>query len=372
MGGLALFLLSYSFFLALASPTLDSGGNAEAEQDPSGNPSVDPSGNPSVDPSGDPSGDPCSLASSPCGLNTECLVDNGEAACYCMPNYVPVLDSDPQDCEEVEGGLPSLDDPFDDDELMPIDSPTEPPLEAPSDPTPATTTTTTPSPSPTLTPCFLPKGTPGSCVSASSCPSASALLAGFKENVFTNDLKLLLKQSLFCPKTSGKICCPNTDIHHEKKKRLPQNKAPAERDYCQLQNGDHAMCVQLTSCSPFMELMAGLKKPMNGSVVPSFIRSAFLCGAANGLDGRKHARVCCPVQALKLLPEPTGYAGHPGRSQLAPSDGCGIAPAARIRGGRDAKPGQFPWLANLGYGSGGKLSYKCGGTLIGKRYVCIL
>ena len=74
MGGLALFLLSYSFFLALASPTLDSGGNAEAEQDPSGNPSVDPSG--------DPSGDPCSLASSPCGLNTECLVDNGEATAF--------------------------------------------------------------------------------------------------------------------------------------------------------------------------------------------------------------------------------------------------------------------------------------------------
>ena len=33
MGGLSLFLLSYSFFLALASPTLDPGGNAGPEQD---------------------------------------------------------------------------------------------------------------------------------------------------------------------------------------------------------------------------------------------------------------------------------------------------------------------------------------------------
>ena len=75
MGGLALFLLSYSFFLALASPVVDSGGNAEAEQDPSENPSGDPIENPCV-------------PTSPCGLNTECLVDNGEATAFSLDLYL--------------------------------------------------------------------------------------------------------------------------------------------------------------------------------------------------------------------------------------------------------------------------------------------
>jgi len=211
------------------------------------------------------------------------------------------------------------------------------------------------------TPCFLPAGTEGACVNVSKCPSVREFLTGFKEQALTHDLKLLLKQSLFCPNKDREICCPKTDLEPDQK--------PSSRDYCQLQNGDHAMCVQLTTCAPFMELMAGMKKPGNDSLVPGFIRSSFLCGAANGLDGRKHARICCPVEALRSLPEPTGYAEHLGRSQLASTENCGTSLAGRVVGGKDAQPRQFPWLANLGYRSRGELSYKCGGTLIGKRWV---
>jgi len=271
---------------------------------------------------------PC-FPSSPCGLNTECEVgENGTAVCNCLPGFQHMPGSEPFQCEG--DGLQLVDEPDDWIEYTP-------------------------------TPCFLPSGTAGACVNVSTCPSVRELLTGFKENALTHDLKLLLKQSLFCPNKDRQICCPKTDLEPAKEH--------SNRDFCQLQTGDHAMCVQLTTCPPFMELMAGLKKPSNDSLVPRFIRSAFLCGAANGIDGRKHARICCPVQALRSLPEPTGYAQHSGRSQLASSENCGTNPAVRVVGGENAQPGQFPWLANLGYRNSGGLSYKCGGTIIGKRWV---
>ena len=294
--------------------------------------------------------DPC-FPSPPCGLNTECEAgEEGEPVCNCLPGFQLIEDSDPLECEEG-GGLGLVDDIGDYDEETPSPTPA-------STSTPAPTLTPAPTSTPTSTPCFLPAGTKGSCVPVSKCPSMKEFLTSFKEGALTHDVKLLLKQSLFCPNKEGReICCPNT-------------KKTGSRDFCQLQNGDHAICVQLTACSPFMELMAGLKRPANGSLVPNFIRSAFLCGAANGLDGEKHARICCPGEALKTLPEPTGYAKHAGRRHLAPGDHCGMewdGYKGNIVGGKEAKPGQFPWLANLGYRTGGSLSYRCGGTIIGKR-----
>ena len=45
----------------------------------------------------------------------------------------------------------------------------------------------------------------------------------------------------------------------------------------------------------------------------------------------------------------------------------------RIVGGQEAFLGQYPWLVNLGFSSeGGKPEdalFKCGGSLISKRYV---
>ena len=38
-------------------------------------------------------------------------------------------------------------------------------------------------------------------------------------------------------------------------------------------------------------------------------------------------------------------------------------------GGQDAELGEFPWLVNLGYSQRGRTKYKCGGILIGARWV---
>ena len=54
---------------------------------------------------------------------------------------------------------------------------------------------------------------------------------------------------------------------------------------------------------------------------------------------------------------------------LADEKFCGMSPGMRVVGGEDATLGQFPWLVNLGYSHRGQTKFKCGGTLIGRRYV---
>ena len=86
---------------------------------------------------------PC-FPSSPCGLNTECEVDeNGAAVCNCLPGFQLIPGSDPPECEG--GGLGLVDDLEDWNEDSP--SPTRH----------------------TPTPCFLPAGTNGACVPVSKC-----------------------------------------------------------------------------------------------------------------------------------------------------------------------------------------------------------
>ncbi len=68
------------------------------------------------------------------------------------------------------------------------------------------------------------------------------------------------------------------------------------------------------------------------------------------------------------------FESHPNREALAPSDKCGIPNPnifTRIVGGEEAQIGSYPWLANLGFqlSGKGKVEFKCGGSLIGPRYV---
>jgi len=72
------------------------------------------------------------------------------------------------------------------------------------------------------------------------------------------------------------------------------------------------------------------------------------------------------------LREPPEFSSHPGRSILSNPETCGIPyTPTRVVGGEDAELGQYPWLVNLGFkrGSNPKLLYKCGGSLVGKRWV---
>ena len=159
-----------------------------------------------------------------------------------------------------------------------------------------------------------------------------------------------------------------------------------DRGYCQLQAGLEAECVLYSKCSPFVEMMANLRKPLPPST-STLISSSFLCGATEDEEaGKKYPNICCPSAALSLGSSGPDedekeeeeeeeeelthrFSDHPAVGRLSDEKFCGLSPAMRVVGGEDATVGQFPWLVNLGYSQRGVTKYKCGGTLIGKRYV---
>ena len=68
------------------------------------------------------------------------------------------------------------------------------------------------------------------------------------------------------------------------------------------------------------------------------------------------------------------FRSHENRAALAsscPSTGHDHLLAVRIVGGLEAKIGEYPWLALIGYAVGhhGNIQYRCGGSLIGDKYV---
>jgi len=228
--------------------------------------------------------------------------------------------------------------------------------------------------------CHLPAGSAGSCVFISDCPTVKGLIGNLQKPL-PRDVKLIIKESFFCGIAEGKpqVCCSSKDLP------VVEEPATEDRPGCLLQDDRPAVCVPFSSCSPFMEMMANLRKPLHPSV-PALVRSSYLCGAEDAPSGKKIPKICCPKDALKVaepqsepepvaagpLEEPAFFANHPGRSSLAPPDNCGVSiQATRIVGGQDAKLGQYPWLVNLGYqhGSDTKLLYKCGGSLVGSRWV---
>ena len=170
------------------------------------------------------------------------------------------------------------------------------------------------------------------------------------------------------------VCCPHDGLVSP----VDEGEIAEDRDSCGLQDGLSSTCVLYSACSPFLELMTNLVKPLPVSV-SSIVTSSFLCGVTEDHRGR-YPNICCPTAALQHgiedqepeknpeeKPQRHKYLGHPAVSQLAEEQACGIALPGRIVGGETALRGQFPWLVNLGYRQRGRrdLVYKCGGTLIG-------
>ena len=170
------------------------------------------------------------------------------------------------------------------------------------------------------------------------------------------------------------VCCPPDGLISQP----DQGEVGEDRAMCGLQDGLSSTCVLYSKCSPFLELMSNLVKPLPVSV-SSIVTSSFLCGVTEDDRGR-YPNICCPTAALQHgiddqepqkpqeeKPKRHKYLGHPAVTQLAEEQACGIALPGRIVGGETALRGQFPWLVNLGYRQRGRrdMVYKCGGTLIG-------
>ena len=219
--------------------------------------------------------------------------------------------------------------------------------------------------------CHLPAGRAAVCVPFAACSHLASLVSNLRAPL-PQDVSLLIRDSFFCSGSGAgvHVCCPVEGLVS------PASARPQVRDRpdCAIQDGP-AECVPYSACSPFVQLLSNLKKPLH-PVVPALVRSSYLCGTEIEASGRSLPKVCCPSAAL-VAQEQTGapshpYSSHPALARLAPEATCGSALiSVRIVGGENAALGQFPWLVNLGYkrNGAGETLFKCGGTLIGPRHV---
>jgi len=231
--------------------------------------------------------------------------------------------------------------------------------------------------------CHLPAGRAGVCVPVGACSHLSSLISNLQAPL-PRDVSLLLRDSYFCSGSGAgvQVCC-SVDGLLDPSSAQPQIK---DRPGCSIQTGP-AECVPYGSCSPFVQMLSNLKKPLHPAV-PALVRSSYLCGTSQDDSGQTVPNVCCPSAALAALTAPTSspsstprtpspsrhpYSSHPGVASLAPESTCGTEPVLhkRIVNGEDAALGQFPWLVNLGYkrNGAGEPLFKCGGSLIGSRHV---
>ncbi|XP_050679526.1 venom protease-like isoform X2 [Leptidea sinapis] len=154
---------------------------------------------------------------------------------------------------------------------------------------------------------------------------------------------------------------------------------------CKTVDGKDGTCVAIKGCEPFVKL---LQQGVTSNVVRMLRQSA--CG----FEGND-PKVCCPLPGIPevpptqapITPEPTPApapeepedpkaAGKTAVDSdylpalpVAPECGVSNASLSRVVGGIDAKLGDFPWMALLGYQSRGSTRWLCGGSLISHHHV---
>ena len=134
-------------------------------------------------------------------------------------------------------------------------------------------------------------------------------------------------------------------------------------------------CLRYPSCSPFLQLLQAVRKPIP-ALVGSLVRSSFICGLELELGQTVTPRVCCPgglSVATHVEPEDdlTDLHQHPGAAHLAAPEACGISLVHQRTEDLSgvAGLGQYPWLAILGNITGHftNTNNNCLGVLIGPQ-----
>ncbi len=146
-----------------------------------------------------------------------------------------------------------------------------------------------------LRPCFVPTGKSTFCVPLKECPYVSDLVKNLNKPL-AQDVALLIQDSFFCPREDSsspiEICCPLEGIEPapEDSPILP------DKDECITQTGAEATCAIYNSCSPFLQLLLNLKRPIQPSL-PALMRGSWLCGFENQ-GGFNFPKICCPKDAI--------------------------------------------------------------------------
>merc|ERR1719427_1823637 len=142
------------------------------------------------------------------------------------------------------------------------------------------------------TACHLPSGSKALCVTISECGHIMTLIGNLQKPL-PRDVGLLIRESFFCGNMDGRVsvCCPIDGLVSP----APEPKIE-DKNECGLQNDLPATCVLYNKCSPFVEMMANLRKPLPPAV-PSIVKSSYLCGVEE-VEDKKFPKICCPSEAL--------------------------------------------------------------------------
>ncbi len=151
-------------------------------------------------------------------------------------------------------------------------------------------------------PCFLPTGKAAFCVALKECTYLSDLVKNLQKPI-PGDVALLLKDSFFCPRKRPsddlEICCPLEAIDPPEEDKPP---LPDRRGSCLTQTGTAASCAAYNRCSPFLQLLSNLRRPVPRTL-PKLMQKTWVCGSEN-TGGFRIPKICCPNDAI--LDEPPG------------------------------------------------------------------
>ncbi|XP_054734342.1 uncharacterized protein LOC129241840 isoform X2 [Anastrepha obliqua] len=240
-----------------------------------------------------------------------------------------------------------------------------PTFEKPSMPTETSTTrttTTTTTLSPTTTTksevisgeiCRTPNGTLGECKARENCDSLWNL---HQMEHLTQEQLTFLDESECETSDMDKVCCPKDIPKLEEAAQIatPAFAAPTpDLNECQTPNGVAGTCISIITCDSLMKIM-NKSDFLNNDV--KYLKASFCADADN------FPKVCCPNDM-----------SMPAEANLPMPPYCGRVVAENVTdvvAVRTTDIDEYPWTALLIYTNArGRLSFRCGGTLIHERYV---
>ena len=122
--------------------------------------------------------------------------------------------------------------------------------------------------------CQLPSGGAAVCVDIARCGHLTQLIANLQKP-FPGDVTLLIRDSFLCRATASSVsvCCPLDGLVSplEPEEAAEAGSGSEARVGCGMQGGAAAECVTYSQCSPFVQLLVNLVKPLN-AVVPAMIK----------------------------------------------------------------------------------------------------
>ncbi|XP_018568472.1 serine protease easter-like [Anoplophora glabripennis] len=142
---------------------------------------------------------------------------------------------------------------------------------------------------------------------------------------------------------------------------------------CFTPDGASGDCIGIKQCKPIIDFLARAPKPLSEPVKKKL--NSYTCSyEANTV------KVCCPDTPIKIddkippeslqntEPQPPDVSNHRNYN-LLPKD-CGYIPSdQKIINGQNASLNEFPWMALLSYNTKNGPQFRCGGTIINKKWI---